>query len=130
MKASSAHQRPSGLGHLTKGPLMAVQHICCCRISVCFRLCWLARGLMALAHVGQAHKVICSLNNVFPEVLSFILKSLAVAKDSDLRRVDALDIFRPFKAIACSGHRKMKMNRYIIDHLGFLRVVVVITWNS
>ena len=30
------------------------------------------------------------------------------------------------KAIACSGHGKMKMIRFIIEHLGLLRVVVVI----
>ncbi len=30
------------------------------------------------------------------------------------------------KAIASSGHRQMKMNRFIIEHLGLLRVVVVI----
>ena len=30
------------------------------------------------------------------------------------------------KAIACSGHGKMKMIRIIIEHLGLLRVVVVI----
>ncbi len=30
------------------------------------------------------------------------------------------------KAIACSGHGKMKMNRFIIEHLGLLRPVVVI----
>ncbi len=30
------------------------------------------------------------------------------------------------KAIACIGHGKMKMNRFIIEHLCLLRVVVVI----
>ena len=30
------------------------------------------------------------------------------------------------KAIACSGDGKMKMDRFIIEHLGLLRVVVVI----
>ena len=34
--------------------------------------------------------------------------------------------FNMLKAITCSGHRKMKMDRIIIEHLGLVRVVVVI----
>ena len=40
--------------------------------------------------------------------------------------VESLCLESILKAIACTGHGKMKMNRFIIEHLGLLRVVVVI----